>query len=192
MPFIIRFSTSLRCHASHTRTTKAIEYNITRLRIMQDISHNGRVWYFCMISVSCINRVVLSLAYISRIRFSHLEVRFSQSFCFEVFFLRFPFCDKIVEPRVRASGIIWRVGKCDDVIVLANWEALDVAQFGQFTAQFGTEIFAPFIVIGKGQSQYGYRVFLLGCGFLLELQAERGFTRIICLFTHCQNYLDGK
>ena len=62
-----------------------------------------------VVSVRCINGIVFSFAHITCIRFLYLEVCFAFSISFKLFLLLLPLRNEIIEPRVRASSIIWRV-----------------------------------------------------------------------------------
>ena len=97
---------------------------------MENISHNSLVGNFRVITVSHINRIILSLAHITSKRLPVIIV------CSLV--IRRPMLlDKIRNKRIRASRVIGRVRKGDDVLVLSDREAFNMAHLVQiFLCQF--------------------------------------------------------
>lgn len=64
------------------------------------------MWYFSMISVSKINWVRLSFAYVGGIGFVDNDVGLSFAFGFELEFFLLPLGDEVVEPWIWTSGIV--------------------------------------------------------------------------------------
>ena len=123
---ICTFTSSNSCH---TCASKTIKYYIARLGVMHNVPHNSRMRHFCMISMSHVYWVTLSFTHITGIRLFHLETRLAFSLCFQLFFLLFPLCNEIIEPRIRARSVVWRIRQIDDIIILTNRESLYLAQF---------------------------------------------------------------
>jgi len=65
--------------------------------------------------------------------------------------LRLPFGDEIGDPRVRAGGVVRRVGERQDVLVRADGEALDLAELGvlELFAQFLGKVGPASLSLGK-------------------------------------------
>ena len=103
----------------------------------------------------------------------------------ELFLL--PLGDEIVEPRIGASGVIWRVRQIDDVFVRANRKALDTAKFGELCAKLLTEIGSAFFIVGERHAKdCDGAGFLLGNGIhLVKAHVESRFVGIMfCFLSH--------
>ena len=95
-----------------------------------DILHDSLVRCFRVICMSIVNRIILPLAHITGKRLPMIIV------CSLV--IRRPMLlDKIRNKRIRASRVIGRVRKGDDVLVLSDGEAFNMAHLVQiFLCQF--------------------------------------------------------
>ncbi len=71
---------------------------------MQDITHNRLMWHLGVVGVSVINRIIFPFTDICR-------KRLTMVFFIRCRFLRFPFCNKIANPRIRAGRVIGRITK---------------------------------------------------------------------------------
>ena len=117
----------LRGHTGHAGTTEAVEHDIPRLGVMEDVAHDGAVRYLGMITVRVINRMVFPFAYICSKRFTMILV----SFRF-LWLLCFPFSNEISNPRIRTSGVIRRITQVQDVLIASDGKALDLAELRIF------------------------------------------------------------
>ena len=64
------------CYGGHTCTAESVKHRVSGLSIMENISHNCRMRNLRMISMSHINRIILSLTYISCIGFLDFKTIF--------------------------------------------------------------------------------------------------------------------
>ncbi len=163
---IRRLSAGSSSHTRHSSTSETIKHYISRLGIVKNISHDGWVWYLRVISVGCINGVVLPFAYITCIRFLDLKISFTFPFSFKLFLLLLPFCNKVIEPRIGTSRVIWRVGEPNNVFVLTDGEPFYLAKLGQFFSQFFTEILTAFLVVCECHAKNGNRSLVLSSLFI--------------------------
>ena len=99
-----------------------------------------------MIGVCFVNRVSLALADIHSERLP--AVRLVRVVGLAVML------DEIGNERVRAGGVVWRIGQRQNVLVRADGESLDLAEFGvlQLLAQDAEEMLPPFLVIREGHA----------------------------------------
>ena len=116
----IRATAHLRSNTCHSRPAKAIENNVTGLRVMQNISHNRLVRYLRMIAVRIVNRVILAFTDVGGKRLTMIVVR-------RLIIRRTVLLDKIRDERIRAGGVVRRAGERNDVLVLRNREAFYAA-----------------------------------------------------------------
>ena len=116
----IRRTTHLGSNTRHTSSAEAIEHNVPRLGIMQNVPHNCLVRNFRVIAMSIVNRVFLPLTHVRSKRLAMIVVR-----CFVVG--RAVLADEILNEGIRAGGVIRRTGKRNDVLVLADGKAFDMA-----------------------------------------------------------------
>ena len=117
-------------NTGHPGTTESIQHHIPWFGVVKDQRYNSQMWHLCVVRVRLVNRIGLSLANIHSKRFpavGHIRIIGSA-------ILRY----KILNERIRAGGIIRRIGQCQDVLVLANGESLDLAELRvlELLAQF--------------------------------------------------------
>ena len=87
---------------------------------MQNIPHYRLMRNLCVVAMSHINGIILSLAHIRGKRLPMIVVR--------RFIIRSAVLgNEIRDERIRARGIIRRTGQGNDVLVLRNGEAFDMA-----------------------------------------------------------------
>ena len=87
---------------------------------MQDVPHDGLVRHLGVVGVGVVNRVVLPLAHIRSERLP--AVRFVRIVGLAIML------DEIRNERIRAGGVIRRIGQCQDVLVRADGESFDLAE----------------------------------------------------------------
>ncbi|OGP73154.1 MAG: hypothetical protein A2V86_14720 [Deltaproteobacteria bacterium RBG_16_49_23] len=77
--------------------------------------------------------------------------------------------DETRDERVWAGGVVRRVGQHQDVLVRADGESLDLAEFGvlQFFFKLLQKIGAPGLIVLEGHSEAFYLLLCLGLQFLL-------------------------
>ena len=147
-----------------------------------------------MISMSHIYGIILTLAYVGGIRLVYNDIGMAFAFCFELELFLLPLGDEIVEPRIGASGVIWRVRHVDNVIVRANRKALDFAKFGELCAKLPTEIGATFIIVGERHAKDcdGSCVLLDHSVHLVKSKIESGCVGVMFYFLCQSNYCFAK
>ena len=114
------------------------------------------MWHFGVVRMSHIDRIVLSLTYITCIRFVHLKLSTTFSLSFQFFLFLFPFSNKIIEPRIRACCVIRRVREVDNIFILSNRESFYLTKFRQFLAKLFTKIDTAGIVAFKFHAKANY------------------------------------
>ena len=92
------------CDAGHACSAKSVQNHIPRFGIVENVTHDCFVRYFCVISMRIINGVVFSFAHIRGKRFSVIYVRRFLILCSV-------FTDKLADKRIRARGIVRRLGE---------------------------------------------------------------------------------
>ena len=160
-PLICNFSrihrtsitTCLGCHTCHTCSCKAIKHDISRLCIMQYVTHNSWMRNLRMICMCSIYRICFPLTHITGIRFFYLKVCLALSFSLKFFFLFFPLLNKVIQPRIRTSSIVWRVGEVDDIVIFSYRETLYLAKLRQTATQLFTEILTTFFIVFECESE---------------------------------------
>ena len=67
--------------------------------------------------------------------------------------------DKIVNERIRAGGVVRRIGQCQDVLILANGESLDLVELRvlEFLAEFRQEVVPARLIVFEGHAQTFHR-----------------------------------
>ena len=130
---------------------------------MQDVPHYCLVRHFCVVGVSIVDRIVLPLAHVSRKWLASVVV------IFRIVGLAI-MLNEILDKRIRACCVVRRIGQCQDVFVLANRKAFDLAKlrvFELFTQLF-KEVFPALFVILKGHAKTFNRGIGLGFHFLFQ------------------------
>ena len=127
---------------------------------MKNITHDNFMWNFCMICMGIVYGTILTLFYTMCIRLFHLKVCFTLSFSLKFLFLFFPLRNKVIQPRIWASCIVWRVGEIDNIIILANRKSFYLAKLRQTTAQLFAEILTTFFIVLECESENRHRTLL--------------------------------
>jgi len=81
---------NLRGHSRHAGSTEAVEHDVPRLRVVEDVTHDCLVWHLGVVGVRVVNRVILALAHISRKWFAVVVIALGL-----IRFLRFPLGDEV-------------------------------------------------------------------------------------------------
>ena len=99
-----------------------------------------------VVGVGVVNRVVFSLAYVSRKGFTVVVVAF---WLFRL--LGFPFGDEVGDPRVRAGGVVRRITQVQDVVVTTDRKPFDFTELWilKFLTQLLGKVGAAGFVIFK-------------------------------------------
>ena len=110
----------LRCHAGHTRAGKAVQHHIAGVGVVQDGRHDGQVRHLGVVAVRLVDGVGLAYADINRQRLAAV-------FGARVVWLAVV-RHKLRQPRVRAGGVVRRVGHGEDGFVRASRKAFLLAK----------------------------------------------------------------
>ena len=78
--------------------------------------------YLSVVTMSSIELICLSLAHVNGERLAMIRL-------VRIVWLAVVL-DEFTEKRIRAGGVVRRVGQCEDVLVLADRKALDLAKLG--------------------------------------------------------------
>src|SRR5690554_994640 len=54
-----------RSNTSHTRACESVQHKVSRHRVMEDVAHYCFVRNLCMVTMCCVNWIILSFTYIS-------------------------------------------------------------------------------------------------------------------------------
>src|SRR5690606_10954763 len=158
-------ATHLRRYTGHTGSAETVKHNIPRLRVMEDVTHDGLMRYLGVIGVRVVNWVVFPLTHIGRKWLSVIVI------VFRLFrLLRLPFSYEVGNPWVRAGGVIRRIAQIQDVFVAADGKAFDLAELRvlQLLAQLLGKVGAASLVVLEGHAEASHRA-----GGLLRLFKQR-------------------
>jgi hypothetical protein len=172
-------------HAGHAGAAKAVEDDVAGVGVVQDVAHDRLVGHFGMVGVGVVDGVVLALGHVGGEGFAvigwkvgRLEgwlgvvivgriVRETQ-FLAELSAFGLPAFDDFGQEGVGAGGVVGWVGEGQDVLVRADGEALDLAEFGvfQFLPQL-LQVFGPLRLAGGllRSELVGYQLGLVGHGY---------------------------
>ena len=89
-------------HARHSRTAESVEDHIPWLSVMEDVPHDGFMRDLGVVGVGVVDRVVLALAHIR-------SERLAAVWPVRVVGLAV-MLDEVGNKRIRAGGVIWRIG----------------------------------------------------------------------------------
>src|SRR5690554_7221407 len=67
-------STQLRSYAGHSSPAKTVKHDVSGLRVMEYVAHNGLMRDLCVIRVGIVNGIIFSLAHIRSERFSTVRL----------------------------------------------------------------------------------------------------------------------
>gem|GEM_PF-5438338 len=96
-------------NTSHPRPAEPIEDHISWFGVMQNVTHDGFVRHLGVVGVGIVDRVVLALAYVSGERFA--AVWLARVVGLAVLL------DEVGNERIRAGGVVRRVGERQDVFI---------------------------------------------------------------------------
>ena len=117
-------ATKLSRYTGHACAAKAVKHHIARLRVVQDILHDCPMRDFGMVRVGGVDGVGFTLAHVRHERFAVVGllrvVRRAVAF------------DELTNPRIRASGVVRRVGHRENILVLTDWETFAIAELRVF------------------------------------------------------------
>ena len=110
---------------------------------MSYVCLNRLVWDFGVIGVGVVNGMVLALAHVRRERFAVVGLLRIEGGA-EAF-------DELAESRIRAGGVIGRVGQRENILVLANGETLNLAELRvfEFLREQFQVVLSPCFLAGK-------------------------------------------
>src|SRR5690554_3998264 len=99
-------------------------------------------WDLRVIGMHIVKRIVFTLAHVSSEWLSSVIIS-SRVIRFSIVL------DEIGQKRVRAGGVVRRVGQRENILVRADWESLDTAELSvlQLLAQDAEEVLPPCLVV---------------------------------------------
>ena len=139
---LVAVAAQLRRDTGHTGPAEPVEDDVARLRVVQDVPHDGLVRYLRMVGVRIVDGVVLAFAHVGSKRLAAVLPVPGLGW-----FLGLPLVDEVGNPRVRTGRVVRWVGQGDDVLIGPNREALHLLQFWQLCAQFGA-VPLPALIVG--------------------------------------------
>ena len=164
----------LRGHAGHAGATEAVQHNIARLGVVQDVAHDGFMRHLGVVGMGVIDGVVLAFRDIRGERLSVIfGIVIGDCLIELISRLRLPFLDDLSQEGVGAGSVVGWVGERQDGFVLANREAFDLAGGRVFQEGFQASAIASFSACCSGVVLYeplssrirlGWEGLLLGMG----------------------------
>ena len=147
---LLNIAAHLSRDTGHAGSAKTIKNDISWLRIVEDVTHDRPVWHLGMIAMGFVDWVVLSLRNIRGKWLADIVEKIILGR-----FLPFPLLNEVVNPRIRAGAVIWRIAQSQNIFIFSNREAFDLPELRVFQlfSELFSKILPPCLIIGKLHSQ---------------------------------------